>query len=43
MRNVGGTAAHGNEFRGDADGDLLGRKRANFEAHGRMHAIKEFR
>src|ERR1700751_4946217 len=34
MRQVGGSAANGDQLRGDADGDLFGRERADFEAYG---------
>src|SRR5579859_531103 len=43
VRGGGCIAAHGNEFRGDADGDFFRRKRANFEAHGRKNAVELFR
>src|SRR6266852_4077620 len=35
-------AAHGNQLRDDADGDLFRRERAEFESHGRENALEFF-
>ena len=34
-----GVAAHGDQFGGDADGDLMRGQRADFQTHGGAHAI----
>src|ERR1700733_14421863 len=42
MRQVCRIAANGDEFGGDAHGDLFWSQRADFQAHGSMHML-EFR
>src|SRR5260370_23724217 len=43
MRQVGGSAADGDQFRRDADGDLFGGERADFKTDRGIHAIKKLR
>src|SRR5579864_4864168 len=42
VRGGGGVAAHGDQFRDDADGNFFRGEGADFEAHGRVDALEFF-